>query len=49
MESNAFIVDHPLAYQSDIEIYKEQKYQLMRIEAQLDKEIMRIKHGLRYY
>lgn len=23
MESNAFIVDHPLAYQSDIEIYKE--------------------------
>jgi SOS response regulatory protein OraA/RecX len=28
---------------------KEQKYQLMRIEAQLDKEIMRIKHGLRYY
>ena len=28
---------------------KEQKYQLMRIEAQLEKEVMRIKHGLRYY
>jgi hypothetical protein len=28
---------------------KEAKYQLMRIEAQLDKEITRIKHGLRYY
>ena len=28
---------------------KEQKYQLMRIEAQLEKEITRIKHGLRYY
>lgn len=28
---------------------KEQKYQLMRIEAQLEKEIFRIKHGLKYY
>lgn len=28
---------------------KDQKYQLMRIEAQLEKEITRIKHGLRYY
>ena len=28
---------------------KEQKYQLMRIEANLEKEIMRIKHGMRYY
>ena len=28
---------------------REQKYQLMRIEANLEKEIMRIKHGLRYY
>ena len=28
---------------------KEQKYQLMRIEAQLEKEIFRIKHGLKYF
>lgn len=28
---------------------KEQKYQLMRIEAQLEKEILRVKHGLRPY
>ena len=28
---------------------REQKYQLMRIEAQLEKEILRIKHGLRPY
>ena len=28
---------------------KEQKYQLMRIQANLEKEITRIKHGLRYY
>ena len=28
---------------------KEQKYQLMRIEAELEKEIFRIKHGLKYY
>jgi hypothetical protein len=28
---------------------KEQKYELMRIEAQLEKEIFRIKHGLKYY
>lgn len=28
---------------------KQQKYQLMRIQANLEKEIMRIKHGLRYY
>lgn len=28
---------------------KKQKYQLMRIQANLEKEITRIKHGLRYY
>ena len=28
---------------------KRQKYQLMRIQANLEKEITRIKHGLRYY
>ena len=28
---------------------REQKYQLMRIQANLEKEIMRIKHGMRYY
>lgn len=28
---------------------KEKKYQLMRIESQLEKEIFRIKHGLKYY
>ena len=28
---------------------KQQKYELMRIEATLEKEITRIKHGLRYY
>ena len=28
---------------------KEQKYQLMRIESQLEKEIFRIKHGMKYY
>ena len=28
---------------------KQQKYQLMRIEANLEKEVMRIKHGMRYY
>ena len=28
---------------------REQKYQLMRIQASLEKEIARIKHGLRYY
>ena len=28
---------------------KQQKYQLMRIQANLEKEITRIKHGLRYY
>ena len=28
---------------------KEQKYQLIRIQANLEKEITRIKHGLRYY
>lgn len=28
---------------------KEQKYQLMRIQSNLEKEIMRIKHGMRYY
>ena len=28
---------------------KEKKYQLMRIEAQLEKEIFRIKHGMKYY
>lgn len=28
---------------------KEQKYQLMRIQANLEKEIARIKHGMRYY
>ena len=28
---------------------KEQKYQLMRVQANLEKEITRIKHGLRYY
>lgn len=28
---------------------REQKYQLMRIQASLEKEITRIKHGLRYY
>ena len=28
---------------------KEKKYQLMRIESELEKEIFRIKHGLKYY
>ena len=28
---------------------KQEKYELMRIESQLEKEILRIKHGLRYY
>jgi hypothetical protein len=28
---------------------KEKKYQLMRIESQLEKEIFRIKHGMKYY
>ena len=28
---------------------KEKKYQLMRIEAELEKEIFRIKHGMKYY
>jgi hypothetical protein len=28
---------------------KQKKYQLMRIEADLEKEVMRIKHGMRYY
>lgn len=28
---------------------KEKKYELMRIEARLEKEIFRIKHGLKYY
>lgn len=28
---------------------KQEKYELMRIESQLEKEILRIQHGLRYY
>ena len=28
---------------------KNKKYQLMRIESQLEKEIFRIKHGMKYY
>jgi hypothetical protein len=28
---------------------KEKKYQLMRIESELEKEIFRIKHGMKYY
>lgn len=34
---------------SKAENNKKQKYQLMRIQANLEKEITRIKHGLRYY
>ena len=28
---------------------KEKKYQLMRIENELEKEIFRIKHGMKYF
>lgn len=34
---------------SKAENNKQQKYQLMRTQAELEKEITRIKHGLRYY